>query len=526
MEKNRLLFLPFLLGLILMAYSWYTSFPLSVSSANDSIFHYVPIWYWISLPLLLTSMCMMGISFKNKYWMFGMVVGCVITLYSLFYFYYTMPGSDSHYFRGLTEYFIREQSLDLSQISHRYYQWPGFFILANITTSVSGLALANYEFLLFTIIGFLIISALYVYVSTSAVYNRGSIIAVIIFFVVVFNFLNYQAVPFSLAFGGFFLLLMLETQKKSTGTLAIMIILYSGLIITHAFVPLFFVLYLLIRTIVSRSKEHFRFFLLALTLYFLLQITLGQMSFAANIINSLSAGSEYSSIVASTLAPVLSSFDIIAQAFSRIVTIAFAMICFAGFILLVIKRRLREIDKVVFLTGVVYLGLGVLLSTLGSRAIPLVFIPISLGILYLYKSKIRRYLLCLVLVLLILAVFVPIHDSFDNYPIEFQTKEELTTTNYILAKYNWTSYSVVISDSGMKWYLDGLITGHSEIDTGLSPRFGLSNITNYDCIVYSIGLELILQRSNISLELTSQRIIAMHNKIYDSGSSFITTKID
>jgi hypothetical protein len=507
-----------------MAYSWYTSFPLSVSSVNDSIFNHVPFWYWISLPLLLTSMCMMAISFKNKYWIFAMAVSCVITLYSLFYFYYMMPGSDSHYFRGLTEYSIREQSLDPSQINHRYYQWPSFFILANIVTSVSGLTLANYEFLLFAIISFLMSSALYVYASTSAVYNRGNILAVIIFFVVVFNFLNYQTVPFSLAFAVLFLLLMLETQKKSTGIIVIIVALYSGLVITHAFVPLFFVLYLLIRTIISRSKEYFRLFMLALSLYFLLQITLGQISFAANVINVLSASSEYSSMVSSTLAPVSSSLDIIAQTFSRIVTIAFAMICFTGFILLIIKRRLREIDKAVFLSGVVYSVLGVLLFTLGSRAIPLVFVPISLGILYLYESKIKRYLLCSVLVLLILVVFVPIHFSFDNYPIEFQTKEELTTTNYMLAKYNWASYSVIISDSGMKWYLDGLIKGYSEIDTGLSPRFELSNITNYDCIVYSIGLAMILQRNNISLELTSQQIIAMYNIIYDSGFSYIAKK--
>ena len=507
-----------------MVYSWYTIYPLSVNSVDDVIFNNIPIWYWISLPLLLIPMCIMSIRFKNKYLKFAMVLGCLLALYSLSYFYYTLPGSDSQYFRGLEEYFIREQSLDLSQISHRYYQWPSFFILAKIVTSVTGIDLINYEFLLFAIIGFLLSSSLFVIASTSKIHTKGSSLAPIVFFVAVFYFLNYQVAPFSLAFGIFFILLMLETQKKNTNTVVLMILLFSSLIITHVFVPLFFVLYLLIRTIISREKEYFRYFMLSLILYFLLQITLAQNSFVGNIINIMNFGSDYSTIVSSTFAPVLSSFDVIAQTFSRGVTVAFVMICFVGFILMILKRRLREMDKAIFLTGFVYSGLGALLYTLGSRAIPLVFIPISLGLLYFYESKIRRYLIFSVLFLLLLVVFIPIHTSFDDTPLTFQTNEELTISNYLLENYNWPLYSTIISDNGIKWYLYSQIQGKSEIDSVFSARFGLLNITNYDCIVYSIGLEKTLKRGNFSLEFISQQINSLHNRMYDSGFSYITTK--
>lgn len=127
MEKNKLLILPFLAGLILIVYSWYSSFPLSVNSVDDSIFNHVSIFYWLSFPLLLTSMCMMAISFKNKYLKWIMTVGCVMTLYSLSYFYYMLSSSDAHYFRGVTEYFITTHSLDASQITHSYYHVALFF---------------------------------------------------------------------------------------------------------------------------------------------------------------------------------------------------------------------------------------------------------------------------------------------------------------------------------------------------------------------------------------------------------------
>jgi hypothetical protein len=76
MEKNKLLIVPFSAGLILMVYSWYSSFPLSVNSIDDSIFNHVSVLYWLSLPLLLTSMCMMAISFKNMYWKWIMAGLC------------------------------------------------------------------------------------------------------------------------------------------------------------------------------------------------------------------------------------------------------------------------------------------------------------------------------------------------------------------------------------------------------------------------------------------------------------------
>jgi hypothetical protein len=433
-----------------------------------------------------------------------------------------MPTVDSTFFRGLAENFIRTNSLNASQTIHGYYQWPSFFLLASITTLVSGIDLTIYEFLLFTIIGFLLATALYVYASKK--YNRSGFLAVAAFFVVMSLYLDYQAVPFSLALGLLFVLFMLETQERSAATTLTMLILYTGTVITHAFVPLFFVIYLLIRSIISRSRQYFEFFILTLVIYIIVQITVAAFSFRGIIISVFVTSSEYSSVIGATVASTSVAIAAIPHLFSRTVTIAFAILCIAGFVFLIFKRKLRKIDQAIFLTGAVYTGLGVALNVLGLRAIVLVFVPISLGISYLFQSKFKQYLKYLVAVLLIFIVFVPIYSSLYSYPITFQTKENLATANFMIEKYDWNSKSIVIADNGAKWYISPQIQGNTQVDTDEAPTIRLSNITNYNCIIYSVGLAHTLQVSDISIEETSQQIMDKFDLVYNSGFSFIATK--
>jgi hypothetical protein len=375
---------------------------------------------------------------------------------------------------------------------------------------------------LFTIIGFLLATFLYVYASKA--YTYGGFLAVAAFFIVMFYLMNYQAVPFSLALGLLFLLFMLETQKKSGSIMLTMLVLFVSISIMHAFVPLFFVLYLLMRSIVSRSKRYLDFFILTFIIYFIVQFTLAQLSFPNTIISIMTLPTEYSGIISMTLTPVSVAADVVARVFSRTVTIAFAIICCVGFVFIAIKRKMSEIDKAIFLSGAVYLGLGVVLSTLGQRALPIAFIPIALGASYAYQSKLRPYLTCFILILLVLVVFIPLHTSFDNSQTTFQTQEAQTTANFMIEKYNWNLTSIVISDVGAKWYISPQVQGYVEIDTADSSRFLTSNITTYDCIIYSVGLAISFQNNNASVEEMSQRILDGFNVVYSSGSAYIAEK--
>jgi hypothetical protein len=522
LEKNKvlfILFLPFFAGLILMVYAWWSSYPLSMDSIFDVIFNHVSLLYWVSVPLLLGSMCMISISFKNQYVKWIAAIGIVLTIYSLSYFYYMMPGSDSQAFRGMTEYFIKTKDLDASKLGHSYFQWPSFFLLSDMATSVSGLGLANFEFLLYTIIGFLLATGMYAYASRA--YKHEGFLAVVTFFAAMFYFLNYQDVPFSLAFGLLFLLFMLETRQKNLNVILTELVLFTCITFTHAFVPLFFILYLLIRFMLHRSSQHGRLALMTLIIYLLVQLSQASSSFFNNIIVAFTNPSEYSSITKAILAPVSVPFDEIAQMFSRYVTIATIMICFAGFTILLIKRKMRDLDIAIFLTGVVYSTVGIGLSALGSRAIPLIFMPISLGAAYFLKTRFRPYVIALFLVLIILFVFIPIHGTFGSSQIFFQTRVDYQTENFLIDHYNWTNPSLMLAHYRVITYLEAKqpspVRFEDDVYSPLFPR-----IEEYDCIVYTVGLGINLLRYNYTTDSILHENIL--NVIYDAGSSYIALK--
>jgi len=507
---------------MLIVYSWFLSYPLSIDFSGDFVFNHISVLYWFGLALTLASMYIIAVASKRNSVKWIMTVGIVMTMYSLSYFYYMLPGSDSSHTRGLTESFIKTQNLNSTQPSHNYFQWPSFFIFANTMTSVTGLGEATIEFLGYAIIGFLMATALYVYASRAS--KNGGFLAVIAFFVVMFStFLDYQFVPFSLAFGLLLLLFMLESRQPSSGVIIAMLVLFVGITLTHVFVPLFFVLYLLIRSVLTRNRQYGKLFLLTLIIYLAVEFALASTGFASSILSIMTLPTEYSHLATIRTAASV-PIDAIAQALNGIVEIAFGIACLAGFILLLVRRKMRSLDKAIFLTGLGYSSVGAVLYTLGSRAIPIAFIPISLGAVYLFESRFRPYVASFVLVLLMLFAFIPLHASFQNSLIMFQTKEEHITANFIIEKYPWNLANTVISDVGEAWYIYPQFQGNTEIDTAYSARFSASNITTYDCIIYSVGLEKTLQSSNVSIEETSQRILDGFNVIYNSGLSYVAEK--
>ena len=521
LEKSKFLLFPLIIGIILMVYSWGLSYPLSIDSSGDFVFNHVSVLYWFSLALTLPSMYMIAVTSKRDSLKWIMTVGIVMTIYSLSYFYYMVPGGDSHHTTGLTEFFIKTKNLDPSQPNRGYFQWPILFILASIATSVTGLGLPTIEFLFYAIIGFLWSTALYVYASKAS--KNGGFLAVIAFFIVMFNFLNYQFAPFSLAFGLLLLLFMLESRPRSSALTIAMLVLFVCITLAHAFVAIFFVLYLLIQYIVRRDKLDGRLCLLTSMIYFILQLAMAPVGFANSISSMITLSSEYSSTL-KIYPPSSIPIDAIAQMLSRTVTITFGSICLAGFILLLVKRKLRSLDKAIFLTGVVYSGAGIVLFTLGTRAIPIVFIPVSLGVSYLFKSKFRPYLTGLFLILLSLVAFFPLHVSFVDSPINFQTKEAQTTADFMIEKYDWNRASVILSHVSDHWYILPQVEGNFIFYDDFSSGFQSRSIETYDTIIYSVGLAKSLERNKFSEGNISRQILDRFNVIYDSGLSYIAEK--
>lgn len=510
-----------MIGLILMVYSWFLSYPLSIDSSDDFVFNHVSVLYWYSLALTLPSMYLIAVTSKRGFLKWIMTLGIFMMIFSLSYFYYMLPGSDSHHTTGLTQFFIKTRSLDYSQPGRSYFQWPAFFILSGVLTSVSGLELATVEFLSYAIIGFLMATALYVHASKA--YKNGGFLAVIAFFVVLYNYLNYQFAPFSLAFGLLLLLFMLESRPRSSGLIVTALVLFLGISLMHAFVPIFFILYLLVQYIISRKQQYGKLCLLTSIIYLLVEFAMAPIGFAGSILSTMSRASDYSIVM--TIKPTSTvSIDATAQVFSRAVPVIFGVICLAGFIALLAKRKIRRLDGALLACGLIYSGLGLVLYTLGTRAIPIAFIPISLGASYLFESRFRPYLVCLFLVVLTLVAFIPLHTSFADSPITFQTKEAHTTADFMIDKYDWNTHGTILAHVSDRSYIVPQIEGNAVIYSDFSSSFQNLSIETFDSIIYSVGLAKSLQKSSLSEENASRQILGAFNIIYNSGFSYIAEK--
>lgn len=486
------------------------SYPLSVNSVDDFVFNHLSILYWFSLSLLLASMYMIAVTFENKFLRWIMTVGIVMAMYSTSYFYYSLSTADANLFGGLNEYFAKARILDFSQVGKSYFQWPAFFILTDIATSVSGLELANFEFLMYTIIGFLLTTTLYIYASKA--YKNGGFLAVVAFFIAMFSFLNFQFVAFTIAFGLLLLLLTLDTQRWNSSMILTMLVLFTSMTLTHAFVPLFFVIFLLIKSIISRNKQYGVFFLLTLIIYLVYQITSTNNALESYIRLMQSFSTEIPRMVG--VKPVFVPIDAIAQKFFVAILITTVTICVAGFIILLIKRKMRDLDKAVFLTGAVYFGLGVMLWVLGSRAIPLAFIPVSLGASYLFGTRFKPYLKSFFLVLLILFSFISLHASFAN-EIFVRTKESYTAENFFID--HWTNRSFTLANWWVADYFESKLT----LRAYAFSRDPLM-IKEVDTIFYTVTLGLQMRDFNYTIEkiINEERL----NVVYSSGSSIVATR--
>jgi hypothetical protein len=515
LEKHKLLIFPLILGLVLMIYSWFLSYPLLINSVDDYVFNHLSIIYWFSLVITLASMFMIAATSKNNTLKWAMTVAIIATMFSLSYFYPSPPTSDANLFRGLNENFANAKSLDVTSYRQSYFQWPSVFILTYVATAISGLNLVIFEFLMYGLIGFLLVTTLYVYLSES--FRHGAFIAVVAFFIVNSGYVNYQFAPYTIALCLLFLLFILDTKRPSSSITITMLLLFVAITLTHAFVPLFFAIFLLMKWIVTRSKRYITLFLFAAATYFVYQFTSASFSFANNIIRMLTVESELSRVI--SIVPWSHPIDAIAQQFTAPTTVICAIVCFVGFVYLLTKRKLRTQDKAIFLLGIFYLGLGVAFYALGSRGIAIAFIPISLGAAYLYESKFRKFSKVLFLILLILFMFTPMRLTFFKTGLFFQTNQGYEAANFLVDNYNWNEHSLIVADYRTTQYLASRVTGNADFNTVPDP----SQFKYADTIFYDVGLGINMDYYfNRTIEDTLDE--DMLNVLYDNGYSLVITQ--
>jgi hypothetical protein len=207
--------------------------------------------------------------------------------------------------------------------------------------------------------------------------------------------------------------------------------------------------------------------------------------------------------------------------FSRLVTIAFVAISGLGFMFLLFKRKLKNLDKAILLTGILYLGLGVFFAALGFRAIVLAFIPVSLGAAWLFE-RVRGFKHCLkhifsVLLIVILALFsfIPLHQSFNSL-ILFQTQEAYRAENFLIEYSNWGKTNHILASASVIPYIE------SKLDSTEYFTSYLQDGREPEIIFYTVGLGKYLLSQNYTMEriFYEERL----NVVYTNGFSCIAIK--
>ena len=511
------------LGLFLFLYSYYLSYPLLMDSVDDFVYNHISPIYWIGLFIILPSLFILAtISDRNDVKLIS-CIGIIFFMYSIKFFYYSFPASDIHYVRGLIEYVLTFEDLDPTKVFHEYYQWPIFFIINQIFILITNINLRYTEYILFIIFGVIYVSSLYLYYY----YNKKSIhISIIAFLLIIYWFFNYQYAPFSLAMSLLFILYMIESNEIITRNhVIISIFIYMCIIFTHPFAAIFYINYVMIMYILYRNKKHLQLFLFTLLIYtsynlyyakFFIPVILYQLE-SIDIFG-------YSTFVERTFSGRVIErpfIDIVSQIFSRVTVIFTLLFTGVGFLLILMKKKFRQIDIALFISSVIIIIVGVLVPLIGIRVVFSSIIPMSIGINYFYNSKYKKITVTLFFILIMLFPFIPLTQSFYDRQIMYQTENEYIDTNFFINHHDWSRTDTILSHFRLSQYLKVKTSSSTLFLHDLRPDFP-DNIENSDYIIYSVGLGKTLLSHNYSLTTALEE--NMYNRMYDSHYSYISVK--
>ena len=155
----------FLISIVFTIYSGYVSYPLLIEDQFDYVYNHISIFYWIgsSVSMLLAYLLLSYNENKFENMLYLSII--VILMYSIRFFYFSLPAPDAQLYRGLSEYVYETNNYDPKLNNHIWLQWPTFFMFSTIFSYVLNISVISTEFLLFAMFLVLEASILYIYYS-------------------------------------------------------------------------------------------------------------------------------------------------------------------------------------------------------------------------------------------------------------------------------------------------------------------------------------------------------------------------
>ena len=239
LEHNQISYIGgilFFIGLILIFISWYFTYPIYMPELEEkTITQFYPL-LWPGMIFSLLGLFLIGYYSKRK----SVKIICTsifpVVLYIYVFYFSYIPTSDSGNVKAMFEIF---HYTGINTVIDSYFHYPIFFTLNEMTSQILGFNANKLAIIFFILYGFLI--ALYIYLfifkATKNDIYQIAFFAAPLYFIAIFNYLNYQWVPQTLALVFFLMLLLLLSNQITSGYKILSIIIFTILVFTHLCIP-------------------------------------------------------------------------------------------------------------------------------------------------------------------------------------------------------------------------------------------------------------------------------------------------
>jgi hypothetical protein len=517
------------MGLICIISSWFYSYPIHFSEVDIPIFFQFEPIIWPGVVISLIGLFIVGYVSRKIVITFFSVACMPLVLYSYKTFFSYFPSSDAGNVRAMFEIV---SLIGLDSTVEPYFQYPMYFILNNYVYTIIRWNVNNISMFFFFLYGVLISMFLFLYISKNTKKYDLAFLCVFLYFIGVFLFINYQWVPQTLALVYFIALLYLSGLNKTIYRLLLLII-FTVLVFTHAFIPVMFLIYFGFHSI--KQKNHVFVFIICCWIY-LTVLFYHTTAYLPDIINvfqdSVFGVGEYQVLVSRSLKDPIGLLSQSISLINRILVPLVWVVTSISFFILFIKKKLHFDTIFLAITGGVYLIAGIFFTILGTRALQIIFIPLVTGIEF-YKKHWKKGLIVFIVFILIISVFLPIRKSYDNY--FFQLDEEMKAGDFFA--YNIPPNRInhlALSQISGDYVIKKMVFYHRENSDFQYPvlhrphtdefyNIFNRNMRSRSYLLYNQNLGKHISAYGLDFERIDQIIFEnlVNNKVYASGETYL-----
>jgi hypothetical protein len=459
MKQERLgyILLAIAAGLIIIA--WLNSSPLSLRTPDSYLYNSIYPTFWIGLSLASISLFLIARYTRSSWEQLACGVVFVLLMYSVHFFFTFTAGPDANTFRGLTENYISTGTL-LPQ-EHDYYQWPSLFVLGAVVAELMRVSANTASGILFAAWSLVLAGGLFLY--TTRRNNIEDFLSIAVYIIALYPFLNWQysAQTFALAL---FTICTILITRNDRGSRVLTILIFITLVSSHAFFAIFLLVAMFILALSSRGYIRMTIILSA---YYVSYVIFQSALFFRGAVGAIGGAllEEYSSVLATTLAPPASSLDTFTQLISRTVTISVWILLGTITLHLLLHRKLRKLDISLGGSGLVGTIIGTALPVLGSRALQVAAFPAAYVIrAFTPSSRLQKALLTYFVLILVLFPLGFVHYYYDD-------------TNYLTMREQHAINTVLVAGSEHGSLSDARVLTRNIVATYANAK--TINYTNY-----------------------------------------------